>query len=599
MGKGTVISHIADGKYSIKVNYYREQYNVIIEKLSENITVLTSKLYTELQAGTEEYNIAKLQLAALQKEKSNLERKFPEDKNIDAWCADFTLDLTGVVATAEIPGESTEIQIFPGYKGAAEYVAAESGQLVPTCAQGAAQTFYNLAMLPGWQKFKPTFRYAIITAKTGDLCDINIETAISSQQNIQVNQSKTSFQDVQIDYMYCNGAAFSVGDLVLIKFTDQDWNQPKVIGFKDNPKPCGGYLLIESYDSSEYVYTEEYDCEYFQEYYVYDFELKGPAVDIPMDDTCENFLSFPCSWSEISYWIGITEELNTETEIISVGTGMDAYEFGTETLEYSSQTFTNTKALSETGSPGLLDYYGDIYFSSIIYCEDRIDDYNYELYRGMFDGEIVCGLARDYFSATHNGSPATHYDISQNMEDKFKFVSPFLEQDLLTIHNNISIDGECSSYSFSSCSHDFSYMSHTFVGSWWHILEPIHSLNKIKTATAIVLINHVSWNTYSKTGDVPVHDPYTDPCADAGENCHSIDTPIAWGDFDTWGDFLDVRVAYNPAGIDAFDYSTIQEDAALKAYIRSIYDKYRTNGYPNTAVLGPTFRAKINLSIRD
>jgi|GEM_PF-4764971 len=598
MGKGTIVSHIADGQYSVVVNYAREKYEATISKLAENIASLTTKLYTELQAGTEEYNVAKLQLAALQKEKSNLENSFPEDKTIEAWCADFTKDLSGVVKTVEVPGESAAIQISPGYNGAAEYVASEAGQLVPTVTQGAAQTFYNLAILPGWQKWKPTFRYGIITSKTGDVCNVNLEAAQSSQQHLNVNQS-TTLSNVQIDYMTCNGAAFSVGDVVLVKFVGQNWNEPRVIGFKKNPKPCGGYLLIECYDSSEYVHTEDYDCEYFQEYYVYDFDLKGPAQDIPADGTGENFLSFPCSWEEISYWIGITEELNTETEITNVGTGMGYSDYGTETLEFGSQVFSNTKTLSETGEPGVLDYYGDIYFSSIIYCEDRVDDYNFELYRGRFDGDIVCGLAKDYFSAAHNGSTAGHYDISQNMEDTFRFVSPFLEQDLLTLHNNISIDGDCGSYSFSTCSHDFSYMTHTLVGSWWFILEPIHSTNKIKTATAIVLINHVSWNTYSKTADVPVTDPWTDPCADHGENCNDIDIPIAWGDFDTWGDFLDVRVAYNPAGIGEFDYSTMKEDAVIKEYIRSVYDKYRTNGYPSNAVLGPTFRAKINLSIRN
>jgi hypothetical protein len=141
-------------------------------------------------------------------------------------------------------------------------------------------------------------------------------------------------------------------------------------------------------------------------------------------------------------------------------------------------------------------------------------------------------------------------------------------------------------------------MTHTVVGSWWHILEPIHSTNKIKSETAIVLINHVSWNTYSKKQMREPYDPFHDPCADAAGTCHDIGHSIAWGDFDTWSDFLDVRVAYNPSGIGEFDYSTMTEDAVLKEYIRSVYDKYRTNGYPSTAVLGPTFRAKFNLSIR-
>ena len=43
--------------------------------------------------------------------------------------------------------------------------------------------------------------------------------------------------DVPIEYMDCNSGAFADGDEVLIEFTNQDWDQPKIIGFKERPTP--------------------------------------------------------------------------------------------------------------------------------------------------------------------------------------------------------------------------------------------------------------------------------------------------------------------------------------------------------------------------
>jgi hypothetical protein len=42
--------------------------------------------------------------------------------------------------------------------------------------------------------------------------------------------------------MNCNAGAFAVGDEVLVKFENQDWNQPKVVGFKSSPATCGTFF---------------------------------------------------------------------------------------------------------------------------------------------------------------------------------------------------------------------------------------------------------------------------------------------------------------------------------------------------------------------
>jgi len=38
--------------------------------------------------------------------------------------------------------------------------------------------------------------------------------------------------------MECNGAAFEVGDEIVIEFQGREWSSPRVIGFRENPKPC-------------------------------------------------------------------------------------------------------------------------------------------------------------------------------------------------------------------------------------------------------------------------------------------------------------------------------------------------------------------------
>lgn len=44
---------------------------------------------------------------------------------------------------------------------------------------------------------------------------------------------------VAIEYMNCGASVFEVGDNVVVEFLDMNWNQPKVIGFVDNPRECG------------------------------------------------------------------------------------------------------------------------------------------------------------------------------------------------------------------------------------------------------------------------------------------------------------------------------------------------------------------------
>ncbi|CAM0557090.1 hypothetical protein EHLJMEHL_02178 [Vreelandella titanicae] len=159
----------------------------------------------------------------------------PPLRQMQAWCADYTEDLSGDVATAEVPGEIGSVIIKPGFEGNA-WSATKDGALQPSQASTPAATFYNLAMLPGWQKWRPTFRSATITSLDGDNCSITLNAATSSQQGLGVNAQST-YSNVPILYMDCNGGAFEEGDKVLVAFAG-NVEGPTVVGFEQEPKVC-------------------------------------------------------------------------------------------------------------------------------------------------------------------------------------------------------------------------------------------------------------------------------------------------------------------------------------------------------------------------
>jgi len=215
----------------------------------------------DLTALHRRFSIAQISWTSAAKRKQYLEDNMPNDETISAWCADLTEDLTGEVGTVEIPGETAFVQIQPGYEANAVYNIPRDGQLLPTVIASAAQSFYNLAMMPGWQRWMPLFRYGTITAIDGDTASVDVEGITSSQQALEINQTD-SLSDVAIEYMNCNGGAFEVDDEVLLKFTGQAWDSPVIVGFKDNPKMCGIYLIITSgtefivWDLKENTYSE-------------------------------------------------------------------------------------------------------------------------------------------------------------------------------------------------------------------------------------------------------------------------------------------------------------------------------------------------------
>ncbi|MDR5867309.1 hypothetical protein [Halomonas koreensis] len=200
-------------------------------------------------------------IRALKAERLALQRRIdlidalPALRQVDAWCADYSEGLGGEVATAEVPGEIGQLLVRPGFDDGAAWSASSDGAIQPALSGTPAGVFYSLAMLPGWQKWRPTFRIATIDALNNDLCDITLDAASSSQQGLNVN-AQSAYADVPIYYMNCHGDAFEVGDRVLVAFSGNT-DAPMVVGFESNPRRCDGLWfyprMAMADDPSKYV----------------------------------------------------------------------------------------------------------------------------------------------------------------------------------------------------------------------------------------------------------------------------------------------------------------------------------------------------------
>jgi uncharacterized Zn-binding protein involved in type VI secretion len=112
------------------------------------------------------------------------------------------------------------------------------GRMQPVASSSPWASFWNRAVLPAWQKWRPMYRLGEITELSGDTCTVMLDAAYSSQQAIDLNR-ETELTGVPIVYMECNGDAFEAGDRVVVEFAYHDQTKPRVVGFESHPKACG------------------------------------------------------------------------------------------------------------------------------------------------------------------------------------------------------------------------------------------------------------------------------------------------------------------------------------------------------------------------
>lgn len=263
MGTATILENYGAGKYKISIDLGSLNRTATIDYLNSSINSTTNKInliYVKMQALQAQYDA----LSWFQIEERNktnyayikLETQYKylkikraqEIKKLDryqsvsgvitltTWCVDYSLSLTGTVSTLEIPNDPQNIVIAPG------------GNARPTIASGALksrylidpnQLYWNVAALPGWQIFYPTYRIAKVDkVRDNGTVDVTLTTAESKHLSTTYNlNQRTSMTEVPVDYMSCNTAVFSVGDYCVVEFQGFNWNNPLVIGFPDNPKP--------------------------------------------------------------------------------------------------------------------------------------------------------------------------------------------------------------------------------------------------------------------------------------------------------------------------------------------------------------------------
>mgnify|MGYP001273081776 CR=1 FL=1 len=192
-----------------------------------------------------------------------------ENTIIDIWCCTYSdaLNIGDTVLTVEVPGHfleepavSKSATLYPMtpnqrvvfYTERSINLAPQgvnlpaSGQLRPAEAMTAAAVYYNLAMEPGHEHWKPLWRYGILTSSSNHIHD-------TSQSDVTLNEcyarrerggallkidTEMELQGVPIVYPPCHGAVFDHDDEVLILFEGMDRTKPKIIGFRREPRQC-------------------------------------------------------------------------------------------------------------------------------------------------------------------------------------------------------------------------------------------------------------------------------------------------------------------------------------------------------------------------
>jgi|GEM_PF-6334224 len=250
MGRATILAGGSGGLYTLRLVFARDRMEAEMAALDGRVAALVAKL-AAMPDGPEK-EIHRLYVAGLRKRWAMVRRKIIAlEMPLFAWCADRSENLSGQVATAEIPGERGVVQIRPGYDGAAEVDTARDGILANILEMSAPAACLAYALFPSWQKWMPTYRHGRITRlrATENTADVVLPVDKSSARAIPINTTRRLYR-VPVRYMSCNAAVFRVGDEVLVEFIGQDWASPRLIGFRKEPRACGFILHLTRGDGA-------------------------------------------------------------------------------------------------------------------------------------------------------------------------------------------------------------------------------------------------------------------------------------------------------------------------------------------------------------
>ena len=299
MGKARIVSGGEDGLYWVELLHNRDRIDAELADLTQRLTDLQAELdaleaereplvaernwiatdIDEAVAAAEEGEVpdveallvelaqvsAKIQsldarIAMLKgrilvaRKRQQMLQAVPENPTQEAWCADLTEDLAGEVATVEVPAEGVvgqfltwrRMQIRPGFFDRAAYLKPRDGQMFHRQGMSPEQAYFNAAILPGVQRWRPQYRIGTLVSvdQGNDTCSLNLQSEDSSAQKLIIDPpviNTLTLGGVPIEYMNCNALPFEVGDRVLVEFSGRDWTQPRVIGFESEPRECPCY----------------------------------------------------------------------------------------------------------------------------------------------------------------------------------------------------------------------------------------------------------------------------------------------------------------------------------------------------------------------
>lgn len=181
---------------------------------------------------------------------------------IDVWCVgyDETLTVGQVVDSMEVPGfwraagTAKTSTLYAGTSRARTVNWTERswnlaikgslgnpvGHLTPAAGLTDAAAFANIALEPGHLKWRPRWRYATITAKTGDMVDLDFQEEIAwpiAGETAMSLQRVYHYAGASVRYP-CGAPVFAVGDEVFVLFEGAGRDQPVVIGFRREPRTC-------------------------------------------------------------------------------------------------------------------------------------------------------------------------------------------------------------------------------------------------------------------------------------------------------------------------------------------------------------------------
>ena len=198
---------------------------------------------------------------------------------IEVWCTTYSTNLTGSIETIEVDDQINFTLIAP------EGHSALPGLLKQIPLSSPEEVFYNAAMLPGVQKWKPRYKIGVIQSidKVANTCTVTLyETSLTKLKTL----IKPVLTGVPVKYLGCNSSAFLEGDEVVVEFTGRVQATPVVIGFLHDPRPCLPLLHVQIHSGAYSDYSMVWDGAK-EAHHV----IGSPAV------------VFPCKTSTIAEWL--------------------------------------------------------------------------------------------------------------------------------------------------------------------------------------------------------------------------------------------------------------------------------------------------------